>query len=119
MAGNIVSPRADATVVFRTVASSVGILATVKQLLSPSASMQVGYDVAPVSLLEIPGMVSDVAAYCTDIPNFAPLGAECVLYGPGSILVAHTDEEYIALKDIEEAILGYEYIFDHLKERAL
>jgi acetylornithine deacetylase len=119
MAGNIVSPSADARVVFRTVASNAEILSTVKQLLSPSASMQLGYDVPLVSLLEIPGMPSDVAAYSTDIPNFASLGAECVLYGPGSILVAHTDEEYIALKDIEEAILGYEYIFDHLKERAL
>lgn len=119
VAGNIISPRAEATVVFRTVTPSGGILSTVKQLLSPAASMRVVYDVAPVSLMEIPGMPNDVAAYCTDIPNFAPLGAECVLYGPGSILVAHTDEEYIALKDIEEAILGYEYIFDHLKERAL
>jgi acetylornithine deacetylase len=117
MAGNIISPRAEARVVFRTVTSNGEILSTVNEMLPPTASIEVGYDVPPVSLLEIPGMPSDVAAYCTDIPNFAPLGAECVLYGPGSILVAHTDQEHIALKDIEEAIFGYEHIFNRLRER--
>jgi acetylornithine deacetylase len=116
VAGNVVSPSATATVVFRTVAPHGEILSTVRQYLSASSLLEINYDLPPVSLLEIPGMQSDVAAFCTDIPNFAPLGAECVLYGPGSILVAHTDEEHIAIDDMEQAIVGYEHIFAQLRK---
>jgi acetylornithine deacetylase/succinyl-diaminopimelate desuccinylase-like protein len=84
-------------------------------MLPPRTSVEVAYDVAPVILRQIDRIPSDVAAYCTDIPNFAELGAECVLYGPGSILDAHTDYESIALKDIEDAVIGYEYIFHQLR----
>jgi acetylornithine deacetylase len=115
VAGNIISPLSEARVLFRTVSSHDYIRRVVESMLPSRTKVEVGYDVAPVLLRQIDGIPSDVAAYCTDIPNFDELGAECVLYGPGSILDAHTDSENIALKDIEAAVIGYEYIFHQLR----
>jgi acetylornithine deacetylase len=70
-----------------------------------------------VRLLDIQGLESDVASYCTDIPNFLPLNAGCVLYGPGTIHLAHTDEESISAVDVEDAFRGYRLIFHQLKAR--
>jgi acetylornithine deacetylase len=117
MAANIVSPLANAEVIFRTVSANAQIMATVQELCGDECSIEVPYQVEPVYCSEIPGMPSDVAAYCTDIPFFAPLGAACVLYGPGSILAAHTHQEHIALQQIEDALLGYDYIFHQLKQK--
>jgi acetylornithine deacetylase len=39
-----------------------------------------------------------------------------ILYGPGSILVAHRPEEHILLSDIETAIAGYIKIFENIKQ---
>jgi acetylornithine deacetylase len=117
-AGNIVSPYAEARVLFRTVSDHKGILNAVESILPPRTRVEIMYNVAPVVMREIDGIPSDVAAYCTDIPNFAALEAECVLYGPGTILAAHTDTENIALQDIQDAIIGYEHIFHQLKQPA-
>ena len=116
VAGNIISPRAEARVLFRTVSPHAGIKEAVERLLPPLTEVKAMYDVPPVRLTEIQGIQSGIAAYCTDIPNFAPLHAECVLYGPGTIHAAHTDDEYIELKDIEQAVVGYDHIFHRLKE---
>ena len=44
--------------------------------------------------------------YGTDIPNL--LGNhKRYLYGPGSILVAHSDHEHLTFEDLEEAVKGY------------
>lgn len=118
VAPNIVSPRADAHVLFRTVASNTELLTAITDLVATRGSIEVTYDMPVASLREIADLPSGVASYCTDIPFFAPLGAECVLYGPGSILVAHTNEEHIALSQIKEALAGYEHIFHALRGRA-
>lgn len=44
--------------------------------------------------------------YGTDIP--ALKGSHKVyLYGPGTILVAHSDHEHLTISDLEKAVEGY------------
>jgi acetylornithine deacetylase len=116
VAANIISPRAEAQLVFRTVSPHSEVISILEQLIPASCRMEIVYDAPVVHLLEVPGIPSDVAAYCTDIPFFAPLRAETVLFGPGSILVAHTDEEHISFEEISKAITGYKQIFSELKQ---
>ncbi|EHK18156.1 uncharacterized protein TRIVIDRAFT_67361 [Trichoderma virens Gv29-8] len=56
---------------------------------------------------DVPGFEPIVVNYGTDIPN---LDADYVryLYGPGSILVAHGDHEYITVGDLEKAVEDYQ-----------
>jgi acetylornithine deacetylase len=117
LAGNIVSPSAKANILFRTVTPTKELLDGVNDCLESGSSLRVTYEAPAVRLLDIDGLQTDVASYCTDIPNFAPLKAECVLYGPGTIHLAHTDEESISLHDIEDAFRGYRLIFHQLKAR--
>ena len=47
-----------------------------------------------------------VAAYTTDIPALSNWG-QPILFGPGSIHVAHTDGEYVEKKQLSEAVELY------------
>ena len=60
-----------------------------------------GFDTKPVSF-------GSDAPQLKNIPNK-------ILYGPGSILVAHRPDEHILMSDIEEAIENYIRIFEHIK----
>jgi len=55
-----------------------------------------GFDVAPV-------------AYTSDIPLLSRWGKP-LLFGPGSIHVAHTSEEFIDVKELRQAVDSYERI---------
>jgi len=50
------------------------------------------------------GFENTVVAYTTDIPNFAGAWGKPFLIGPGSIHVAHTAEERIPKKQLQDAI---------------
>ncbi|KAM0323718.1 hypothetical protein ACHAQA_008655 [Verticillium albo-atrum] len=65
---------------------------------------------------EVDGFESDVMNYGTDIPNLKGDHTR-YLYGPGSILVAHGDNESLTVGDLEEAVDGFEKLILHaLKE---
>ena len=61
-----------------------------------------GFDTKPVSF-------GSDAPQLKNIPNK-------ILYGPGSILVAHRPDENILISDIEEAIGNYVRIYEHIKQ---
>lgn len=53
-----------------------------------------------------------VANYGTDVPNLEGDHTN-YLYGPGSILVAHGDDEGLTIQDLEEAVEGYKRLIKH------
>lgn len=50
--------------------------------------------------------------YGTDIPNFKGNHTR-YLYGPGSILVAHSPDEAITVGDLEKAVEDYKKLIIH------
>lgn len=54
--------------------------------------------------------------YGTDIPNLQGNHTR-YLYGPGSILVAHGDNENLTVADLEVAVKGYEDLIMHALEQ--
>ncbi len=54
----------------------------------------------------MPGLLSMIAAFTTDIPKLTNWG-EPFLLGPGSIHVAHTTGEYIEKKELHESVVLY------------
>jgi len=110
---SIVSPHAVIEGLVRTIGPNRAVIDRLREVVG-SATLEITYDVPCTKLLEVPGLPSSVVSYCCDIPFFAPLEAKAVLYGPGSILRAHTDEEYITRQEIEDAIQGYQHIFRYL-----
>lgn len=71
---------------------------------------------APVDIdADVPGFESFTVNYGTDIPNLDKTveGQKRYLYGPGSILVAHSDHEAILVSDLEKAVEDYKTLILH------
>ncbi|MCU0457922.1 MAG: M20/M25/M40 family metallo-hydrolase [Bacteroidales bacterium] len=63
----------------------------------------------------IDGFECDIVAFGCDGPCLTNLG-KCLLYGPGSIKVAHTEDEYINVSEIDKAITDLKKIYHTLKK---
>lgn len=115
VAPNVVPARASAEVMFRTVGDADDVLAAVRTF-EPLVSVEEVLRVAPVRLCTVPGMPAASFPFTTDIPLLDRWG-EPLLYGPGSFLLAHTDDEHLALEEFAAAIDGYVRIVRHLTGR--
>lgn len=58
-----------------------------------------------------------MAHYGTDIPSLAG-SHKRYLYGPGSILVAHSDHEHLLVSDLVRAVDGYKVLVKELLSRS-
>ena len=57
----------------------------------------------------MPGFETAAFAFTTDVPLLDRWG-EPLLFGPGSVLHAHTDEDHVEIAELEAAALAYERI---------
>jgi acetylornithine deacetylase len=105
VAPNVVSPSAEAEVMFRTVSDA----AQVRRAMTPLEQyvrIEPVLEVPPVLLRTVPGFEAAVFPYTTDIP-FLPGWGEPLLFGPGSIHAAHTADEFIRVTELEAAVGHY------------
>jgi len=105
VAPNVISPGASAEVMFRTIGSADDLL-RVMEALTPLVSVEEILRVAPVRMHTVPGFDVRVFPFTTDIP-FLDRWGEPLLFGPGSILVAHTDGEFVALDELDASVGAY------------
>ena len=105
IAPNVISPSASAEVMFRIVGSADDVIAVTRSL-EPLVEIEEVLRVPMVRLHTVDGLPSDVFPFTTDVPLLDRWGTP-LLYGPGSILVAHTADEYVAIADLDTAIDGY------------
>ena len=105
VAPNVVPAEAQAEVMFRIVGDADDGLAVVKRL-EPLVKVEDVLRVPPVRLHTIPGIPSRSFPFTTDIPLLDRWGVP-LLFGPGSFLLAHTDNEHLTLAEFESSIDGY------------
>jgi acetylornithine deacetylase len=116
VAPNVVSPAAEAEVMFRT----VGDAALVRRAVAPieqRVSIEHVLEVPPVKMATVAGFEAAVFPYTTDIP-FLPGWGEPLLFGPGSIHLAHTADESVSIAELEAAADHYVTIARELLRRA-
>lgn len=110
-AHNIIPPSAKALCEVRMVSDLPGVRAAIAEIVSHHPDIQLNFVFEyPEALLEweIDGFEAAPVAFGTDIPRLnAELCARRILYGPGSILVAHGPDEYIRVSDLIDSIAGY------------
>lgn len=63
---------------------------------------------------EVPGYESIILAYNTDVPNLKQPLKKRFLYGPGTIHVAHSEDEHVENKDLLDSVVGYKGLVEHL-----
>jgi acetylornithine deacetylase len=104
-APNVISDKAEAHVLIRTVGPSDDLKKSVTAVVGDRADVDFSLDLPFIRMrrvgnLPIPTMI---AKFTTDIPALTAWG-EPMLLGPGSIHVAHTPHEKIAKKELLEAV---------------
>ena len=112
VAPNVVSPHASAELMFRT----VGDAGNVRERLSVAESLvtiEHVHDVAAVRLHTLPGFETGVFPYTTDVQHLTRWGVP-LLVGPGSIHVAHTDEEHVSVDELLQAVDLYSSLAQRL-----
>jgi acetylornithine deacetylase len=105
IAPNVISPSAWAEVMFRIVGSAEEVL-RVARALEPAVTIEEVLRVPMVRMRTLPGFPSAVFPFTTDVPLLDRWGTP-LLFGPGSILVAHTPDEHLRLDELDAAIDGY------------
>ena len=105
LAPNVVPPGAEAEVNFRTVGSAAEIRTALEPLTS-TVDLEDVVEVPPVVLETVPDFTTAVFPYTTDIPFLSAWGKP-LLFGPGSVLVAHTDEEHISISEMMKSVDHY------------
>jgi acetylornithine deacetylase len=106
-APNVISDYAKAQLLFRTVGPSGDVIEQIKAAAGPAVETTAVLDIPFVKLRTFADLPTFVAAYTTDIPALTSWG-EPILFGPGSIHVAHTDGEYIEKQQQLAAVDIYE-----------
>jgi len=105
VAPNVVSPSAEASIMFRTVSDAAAVRRAVVPL-ERRVAIEHELEVPPVRLITVPGFDQAVFPYTTDIPFLARWG-EPLPFGPGSIHVAHTADEFVPIAELIAAVDHY------------
>lgn len=105
VAPNVVSPTAQAELMFRTV-SDAALVMEILRRFEPRVSIEPILEVPPVKMVAVPGFDTAVFPYTTDIPFLTAWGRP-LLFGPGSIHVAHTSVEFLDIAEQEASVDDY------------
>lgn len=112
VAPNVIPPAAMADLLIRLVTPVDEIRAKLAAL-EPGVTVEDVYHVDALHMQGLPGFETDVVGYTTDAPLLGNWGTR-LMYGPGSIHVAHTDHEFVEVGDLERAVEDYQRIARHL-----
>jgi acetylornithine deacetylase len=112
VADNVLAPHAEARLMIRLVTPADQVWTIVERWASGRAKIERGPTVPPMKLGVVPGFATSVAAYATDIPELSNWGRP-FLFGPGSIHVAHRDDEHVRLAELRSAVGAYERLALH------
>jgi len=117
VADNVVAPSAEARLMARLVGPSDAVWASLERWAAGRASLERSIEIPAMRLGTLDGFPTSVVAFATDIPAMPTWGTP-YLFGPGSIHVAHRDDEHVDIAALHAAVDSYERIVDALAPRS-
>lgn len=108
-AGNIIPELAEVELMFRLVGDVKPLKKSLEKWVGDKAEVEYGSYIPAQKFETIPGFDVAPVAYTTDIPLLTKWGKP-LLFGPGSIHVAHTPNEFIDVDELRAAVDAYERI---------
>jgi len=106
VAPNVIPPNAEAEVFFRTVGEHDALRTTLAAVLNGRVQVDEILELPAVRMHTVPGFETAVFSYFSDAPFLSNWGRP-LLFGPGSIHVAHTDREHVAIAELDQAVESY------------
>jgi acetylornithine deacetylase len=102
VAPNVISPIAQAELMFRTVGGPDELRRLIRDRVGHLVTTEDVLVVPPVRLATVPGFETAVFSFTTDIPWLDRWG-QPLLLGPGSVTLAHTADEYCEISELARA----------------
>jgi acetylornithine deacetylase len=103
---NVIAPSAEAGLHIRLTTDEKPILEILENVVGERGRIEIMSVARPVKMLAVEGFKQKVVRFTTDIPHLSNWGTPLLL-GAGSILVAHTKDEFVLKKDLEESVRLY------------
>ena len=116
VADNVVAPSAEARLMARIVGPSDDVWTLLTHWIAGRAELERSIEIPAMRLGAVPGFPTSVVAFATDIPAMPAWGTP-YLFGPGSIHVAHRDDEHVSLDELRDAAHSYERIVALLQKQ--
>jgi len=113
---NVIPPRAEAGLAIRLTTPKEPIFEAVKNVVRDRGEIEILSCSEPVKMLAVDGFNQKVVRFTTDIPYLTNWG-QPLLLGPGSILVAHTKDEFVLKQDLQGAVGLYTNLVKNLLAR--
>jgi acetylornithine deacetylase len=114
---NVIPAHAEAEIMFRLVSD----VEPIKKMIidwakKGGADVEFGSHIPAQRFATVPGFDTEPVAYTSDIPLLSNWG-EPFLFGPGSIHVAHTPDEFIDVDELRASVDAYERLAKTLLAR--
>lgn len=106
---NIIPGACESEIMFRLVGDVEVVKNRLEQWVGGRAEITYGSYIPAQFFHVIPGFETSPVAYTTDIPLLARWGTP-LLFGPGSIHVAHTPDEFVEVSELRSAVDAYQRI---------
>ncbi len=106
-APNVIPDHARAEIFFRLVDNGESTRKAVAAAVAGFAEAREVLLIPAVHMEPVDGFETGMVAFTTDIPAFGETWGKPLLFGPGSIHVAHTDEERVPKRELHAAIEIY------------
>ena len=103
---NIIPAEAEGEMMIRLVGDKEPIQNMIEQWAAGVAELEYGSHIPPQRFHTLPGFKTAPVAFTTDIPLLSRWGTP-LLFGPGSIHVAHTPDERIAVPELRDSVDTY------------
>lgn len=106
---NVIPPFAEAGIHIRMVTGLEPVMEILEKAVDGRGEIEIMSCSLPVKMLEVEGFNQKVVRFTTDIPQLTNWGTPLLL-GAGSILDAHTKDEFVLKKDLEKSVYLYEIL---------
>lgn len=113
---NVIPAHAEAEIMFRLVSDVGPIKKMVLDWAKGRAEVEFGSHIPAQRFATVSGFETEPVAYTSDIPLLSNWG-EPFLFGPGSIHVAHTPDEYIDVDELRASVDAYQRLASTLLSR--
>ena len=106
-APNVIPDAAKAEIMIRLVSDAQPVRDLFQRAVGGRAELVEVLSIPPIRFASVDGLPTSIVSFATDVPVFGTTWGQPLLFGPGSILVAHTAEERISKKELEAAVGTY------------
>ena len=106
LALNVIPPRAEAGIAIRLTTTLAPIETQLEEIVGGRGKIEVLSSSEPIKMLAVENFNQKVVRFTTDIPHLPNWGTPLLL-GAGSILDAHTKNEFVLKKDLKKSVELY------------